>query len=72
MHVGACTHTHTYIHTHSIQDVISEGTIDETVNVLYGVFRRAGREMEIRTTKFKIFVGMTINVEERREKLKWQ
>jgi hypothetical protein len=30
--------------------------IDEMVNLLYGMLRRAGREMEIRTTNFKVWM----------------
>ena len=36
-----------------IQDAVTKGKVDEAVNMLYGVIRRAGWEMEIKTRKFK-------------------
>jgi len=36
-----------------IQDVITKGKIDERVCIFYGMIRTAGKEMAIKTTKFK-------------------
>jgi len=36
-----------------IQDVITKGTVGEVVNRLHCMIRRIGREMEVKTTKFK-------------------
>jgi hypothetical protein len=36
-----------------VQYVVAEGKVDETVNMFYGMTRRAGREMEIKITKFQ-------------------
>jgi len=34
------------------QDAISKGKVDEAVNMLTGMIRTAGREMEVKTTEF--------------------
>lgn len=36
-----------------IQDVVTKGKVDETVCMFYGMIRTAGKEMAIKTTKFK-------------------
>jgi hypothetical protein len=36
-----------------IQDVITKGKVGEMVDILYSMIRRAGRQMESETTKFK-------------------
>jgi len=36
-----------------IHDVITKGKVDETVCMFYGMKRTAGKEMAIKTTKFK-------------------
>jgi hypothetical protein len=36
-----------------IQDVITKGEVDETVCMFYDMIRTAGREMAIKTAKFK-------------------
>jgi len=38
---------------YGIQDVITKGTVGEVVNMLHGMIRRVGREMEVKTTEFK-------------------
>jgi hypothetical protein len=54
------------------QDAIIKGKADETVNILNGMIRTAGREMEMKTTKFKDgIIGMMNNVKDGEEKLKW-
>jgi hypothetical protein len=36
-----------------MQYVITKGKVDERVNTLHGIIKRAGTEIEIKTTKFK-------------------
>jgi hypothetical protein len=36
-----------------IQDAVTKDREDETVNMLYGMIKTAGREMEIKTTELK-------------------
>jgi hypothetical protein len=38
---------------YGIQDIITKGKVGETVNMLHGMIRTVGREMEVKTTKFK-------------------
>jgi hypothetical protein len=35
-----------------IQDSITEGKVEEAVNMLYGMIKRAGREMVIETRQY--------------------
>ena len=41
------------INLYDIRDTVTKGKADEAVNTLYGMIWRAGREMEIKTTKFQ-------------------
>jgi hypothetical protein len=54
------------------QDAITKGKVDEAVNMSSGMIRTAGREMEIKSTKFKDgLIGMMSNVKDGKNKLKW-
>jgi hypothetical protein len=38
---------------HGVQEAITKGKVDEAVTILYGIIWRVGREMDIKTTKFR-------------------
>jgi hypothetical protein len=38
---------------YATQDAVTKGKVDEAVNMLNGMIRTAGREMEIKTATFK-------------------
>jgi hypothetical protein len=60
------------IYMYGTQDAITKRKVDEAVNMLAGMIRRAGREMEVKTTKFKDgIISMMSYVKDGKEKLKW-
>jgi hypothetical protein len=54
------------------RDAITKGKVDDAINMLNGMIRTAGTEMEIKTTKFKDgIIGRMSNIKDGKEKLKW-